>query len=135
MAIKGVASYVKEDYMLSRERVTVFTQMSSQTNAPAPLPEFIFKDMGQRVKLSPPAGVYVQWSPSGSYRLEHMKETLGHLPQTVGAIDRMMGSSGHKFRIYLLDNYSVHLDRSLAEMLYKKGWILVIIGGGITGDV
>ena len=46
-----------------------------------------------------------------------------------------MGSSGQKYSIYLLDNYSVRLDRSLSGMSYKKGWILVLIGGGITGDV
>ena len=135
MNFTGVETYVKEDYMLSRERVTVYTQMSSQADAPAPAPEFVFKGMGQRVKLNPPPGVHIQWSPSASYRLEHMKQTLSHLPKVVGPMDRMMGNSSQKYRIYLLDNYSVHLDPSFAEALYNSGWILVLIGGGITGDI
>ena len=80
-------------------------------------------------------GVHIQGSPSGSYRLEHMKQTLSHLPKVVGPLDRMMGNSSQKSRIYLLDNYSFHLDPSLVEALHNSSWILVLRGGWITGDI
>ena len=79
MNFAGVETYVKEDYMLSRERVTVYTQISSQADAPTPAPDFVFKVMGQRVKLNPPPGVHIQWIPSVTFRLEHIKQTLSHL--------------------------------------------------------
>ena len=37
--------------------------------------------------------------------------------------------------IYVLDDYSVHLMLEGRQALLKKGYILVIIGGGITGDI
>ena len=37
---------VKENYMLSRDRITVFTQESSDKSNPLPLPEFVFKGKG-----------------------------------------------------------------------------------------
>ena len=38
------------------------------------------------------------------------------------------------FAICVLDDYSVHLMPEVREALFKKGSVLVIIGGGITGD-
>ena len=38
----GMNSYVKENYNLSRKRVTVFTQVSSDPDL-TPKPEFVFK--------------------------------------------------------------------------------------------
>ena len=32
-------------------------------------------------------------------------------------------------------DYSAHLDPSVKETLAKKGYFLIIIGGGITGDI
>ena len=43
MNYTGKETYVKKDYMLSQECVTVSTQMSSQADALAPAPEFVFK--------------------------------------------------------------------------------------------
>ena len=39
------------------------------------------------------------------------------------------------YGIYVLDNYSVHLRPKVRQALLKKGYVLVIIGGGITGDI
>ena len=43
LSFTGETTYVKENYMLSRERITVFTQVSSDTSNPLPLPKFVFK--------------------------------------------------------------------------------------------
>ena len=69
MACKGEDTFVKENHKLSRERVTVFTQVTSVSNIDLQ-PEFIFKGKGVRAKVAV-NNVNYQWSPSGSYRLEH----------------------------------------------------------------
>ena len=42
MTQKGQAVYVKENYMLSRERATVYTQLSTDPQNPMPMPEILF---------------------------------------------------------------------------------------------
>ena len=37
--------------------------------------------------------------------------------------------------IYVLGDYSVHLMPQVREALLKNGYVLVAIGGGITGDI
>ena len=44
-------TFAKENYMLSRLRVTVFTQVASQENIKLD-PEFVFKDKGTRFKVA-----------------------------------------------------------------------------------
>ena len=39
------------------------------------------------------------------------------------------------YTIYVLDDYSVHLMPEVRQALLKKGYVLVVIGGGITGDI
>ena len=39
------------------------------------------------------------------------------------------------FGIYVLDDYSVHLMPEVKSALLKRGYILVGIGGGVTGDI
>ena len=39
------------------------------------------------------------------------------------------------YAIYVLDNYAVHLMPEIKKALFKKGYILVLIGGGVTGDI
>ena len=39
------------------------------------------------------------------------------------------------FAIYVLNDYSVHLMPEIRQALFKKGYVLVIISGGITGDI
>ena len=39
------------------------------------------------------------------------------------------------YAIYVLDDYSVHLMPKVRQALLKKWYVLVFIGGGITGDI
>ena len=39
------------------------------------------------------------------------------------------------FGTYVLDDYSVHLMPKVKAGLLKQGYILVGIGGGVTGDI
>ena len=71
MSNTGQETFVKENYMLSRERVTAYTQLSTEQDVKFK-PEFVFKGQGKRVKLNPPDGAHFQWAVKGSYRLEHM---------------------------------------------------------------
>ena len=57
--------------MLSRERVTCFTQLCSDPKTELK-PEFLFKGKGTRTHPTPPKGVHYQWSPEGSYRTEQI---------------------------------------------------------------
>ena len=58
LTMKDCPTYVKENYMLSRERVTVFTQASSK-NGLGMWPQFVFKGKGTILqdKLHCPEGV------------------------------------------------------------------------------
>ena len=115
--------------MLSRERITVFTQVCNDRNVQFQ-PEFVFKGKGTRTQLNPPPGVNVQWAPKASYRLEHMIRTIiGNLP------NRHNLWTMKNYAIYVFDDYSVHSLPEIKQDLSKKGYVLVGIGGGITGDV
>ena len=39
------------------------------------------------------------------------------------------------FALYVLDHYSVHLMPEDRQVQFKKGYVLVIVCGGITGDI
>ena len=56
LAFKGEDTFVKENYMLPRERVTVYTQVSSDREINLN-PEFIFKGKGTRTKVAVDASV------------------------------------------------------------------------------
>ena len=92
------------------------------------LPEFVFKGKDIRTKINIPPNVHYQWSPSGFYRLEHILKTISHLP------NRYHIFSEKDYAIYVLDNYAVHLMPEVHCALFERGYILVPMGGGITGD-
>ena len=121
LTFKNQNVFVKENHMLSRERITCFTSVSSSEEVEI-LPEFVFKGVGTRTKINAPPNVYYQWSPSGSYRLEHLKKTISNLP------NRYNMFSEKDFAIYVLDDYAVHLMPEVRQALYDRG-------GGITGDL
>ena len=50
LSFKGKDTFVEENYMLFRDRVTVFTQVSSEKNILDP--EFVFKGKGTRTKAA-----------------------------------------------------------------------------------
>ena len=124
LSLKSEEVFVKENYMLSRE----FIQFCSDSKIELK-PEFVFKGKGTRTNLTPPKGVHYQWAPKGSYRIE----------QILGMIDKLTNwfnmFTEQSFAIYVLDDYSVHLMPEVRQALFKKGYVLVITGGGITGDV
>ena len=47
----------------------------------------------------------------------------------------MIPSAKRKFKIFTLDDNSAHLDPSNKKALYQKGYILVVLGGHITGVI
>ena len=79
--------------------------------------------------LNPPPGVKHHWGPKGSYRLEQLLATINNLP------DRFNIFSPANAAIYVLDDHAVHLMPEVREALWKRGYVLVVIGGGITGFV
>ena len=116
------------------ERASVFTQMSSVNNCPAAPPAFVFKGHGRRKSLQTPDNAELQWSETGSYRLNNMLQTIDHLPSLLEA-NEDMATTMKKYKIYLLDDYSVHLLPAVTDALYKKGYILIHISGGISEEV
>ena len=129
MTLTGQETYVKENYMLSRQRATVFTQMSTDVKNRMPMPEMVFKGKGTRIHLNPPDSMEVQWSPSGSYRLDTMLGTISHLENRYNIF------TAKDFAVYILDDYSVHVTEEVRHAMLARGYILVVIGGGITGDI
>ena len=119
---------MKEDYNLSRKRVTVYTQVSSDPSIKLK-PEFVFKGKGIRAKVNVPDTIKHQWSPSGSYREEHLKKTIANLP------NRYNPFTYKNMAVYVLDNYAVHLIPQIRKELFKRVYSLVYIGGGVTGDI
>ena len=129
LCFTGETTFIKENNMLSRERITVFTQVSSDKSNPLPLPEFVFKGKGTRIILNHPAGIKSHWAPKGSYRLNTILDTSANLPNRYNIFTQS------NYAIYILDDYSVHITDEVRNAPSAKGYILVVIGGGITGDV
>ena len=75
---KGEETFIKENHMLSRERVTVFTQVSSDSKFYKS--KFVFKGKGTRTKINVEEDIKFQWFPSGSYRLDQLLKTKSNLP-------------------------------------------------------
>ena len=120
--------FVKENYMHSRERCTVYTTVSSDASRPAPKPSFLFKGKG-RVKVNAPQGVKVQWSDSGSFRVNNMIDMIKTIP-----VHQNIWNKNDCY-IYLLDDYSAHLVEDVKSALRQRGWVRILFGGGITGDL
>ena len=121
-------AYVKKNYNLSRERVTVFTQVSSSSDINLN-PEFVFKGKGTRTKLDPLDGIKFNWAPKGSYYLDQMLKTISNLPNWFNIFTQK------NYDVYVLNDYSVHLMPEVKEEFLKRGYVLIIIGGGVTGDI
>ena len=128
LTFKGEDTFVKENYMLSRERATVFTQVSSQKKINLN-PDFVFKGVGTRAKVSVPDTVKYQWSASGSYRIDQMLKTISNLPNCYNPF------TPKEFAIFVLNDYAVHLMPEAKKALYQRGYVLVLMGGGITGFI
>ena len=124
---KGEETFVKENHMLSRERVTVFTQVNSESKFITA--EFIFKVKGTRTKVNVADDIKFQWSPKGSYRFGHMLKIISNLPNCYNPFTK------RNYAIYVLDDYAVHLMPEIRKALFQRGYILVVMGGGITAFI
>ena len=122
---KGEETFVKENHMLSLKRVTVYTQVTS--NSEFVTPEFIFKGKGTRTKVNVANDIHFQWSPSGLYRLERMLKS--HLS------NRFNPFTQKNYDIYVIDDHAVHLMPEIRKAPFQRGYILVVMGGGITGFI
>ena len=128
LSLKSEEAFVKENYMLSREKVTCFTQLCSDPKVDLK-PKFVFKGKGIQTHLTSPEGVNYQWVPKGSYRIEQILDMIEQLPNRFNMFTEKW------YAIYVLDDYSVHLMPEVRQALLKKGYVLVVIGGGITDDI
>ena len=111
--------------MLLRERATVSTQDSSDP-AININPEFVFKGKGTRTKLVLDGNVKYQWSLSGFYREKNTLKTISNLP------DRFNPFTQKDFAIYVLDDYAVHITQEIRKACCQRGYVLVVMAGGIS---
>ena len=121
--------FVKENHNLSRERCTVMTVVSSKKELKPPPLEFVFKGKGQRVTLNPSNKVKSQWTEKEFYRIKQMLEYINRLPTIPAAF------YPERHVIFTLRDCSVHLPPEIETASFKKGYFLIHIRGGITGDV
>ena len=101
---------------------------SSKELKPPPL-EFVFKGKGLRVFVNPPGKVTVQWAEKDSYRVKHMLDYTNKLP-TIPVV-----FSPSKRVIFTFEGYSANLPPEIERAFFRKGYFLLHIGRGITGDV
>ena len=127
--LKGEDTSTKERYLDNRSRSTVMTHVSSDPEMYIE-PQFVFKGKGIRAKVNPPEGILAQWAEKGSYRLPQLLKTIEKLPNRATPFNQ---KSGKNFGIYVLDDYAVHLMPEVRQAVLKRGYIPIVIGGGITG--
>ena len=127
----GITKYIcqKKPLTFRRETITVMSSVGSNKTASLPNLEFVFKGVGQRLKLTVPNNVSIQWAPKGSYRLEHNLKFIEKVPAQPCSL------FPGKRKIFTLDDYSAHLHPEVKEALKKKDYFLVILPGRITGDL
>ena len=86
---------LKENYLLARDRATVYTQVANDSSIKL-LPEFVFKGKGTRTKVNAPENMHYQWARKGSYHLEEMLKTISHLP--------------NHFNMFTPKNYAIYVS-------------------------
>ena len=121
-------AYVKENYNLSHERVTVFMQVSSSSDINLN-PESVFKEKPTRTKLDALDGTKFNWAPKGSNRLDQMLKTILNLSNKFNIFYLK------NYAVYVLDEYSMHFMPEVKEASLKRGYVPIIIGGDVTGDL
>ena len=94
LTFTGMNTYVKENYNLSCERVTVFTQLCSDPSVILK-PGFVFKGKGTRTELHPHEVIKFSWAPKGCYRFEQMLLAISNLP--------------NRFNIFTPKNYAIYV--------------------------
>ena len=79
--------------------------------------------------LHPPPGIKFKWALKGFYCLEHMLKTIQNLPNHFNLF------KPKNYAIYVLNDYSVNLMPEIREVLLKRDYVLVVIGGKVHGDI
>ena len=118
-----MSCFVKENYSTV---MTIASSCPDKNNVPPA--DFVFKEKGIRVKVNPLGKIKVQWAEKGAYRLEHI-EFIERFP----TIHTSFYPQNRD--VFTLDDYSAHLPPDVHKALFKKGYFLVNIGSGITGDI
>ena len=111
MSFKREEAFVKENYMLSCERITVYYSSSIMTT----IVSKSYQNLYLRSKY--------QSSDSGSYRLEYMLRIINNLPNHYNPFTQK------GYTNYALDDYAAHLMPELREANWKRFYIFVILGG------
>ena len=127
-SFKNKKVFINENHHLSRERIAVFTQIATARRLNLCL-EFVLKGTGKKpLELTTTPNVHYQWGPKGMYHLEQLLETTKHL---LNCFNIFSYSNCH-LRVRWLRSTS---DAEIRKALWDRGYILLIIGGGITGFV
>ena len=105
------------------------TIASSSNAIKTPPLQCVFKGKGIRVKVNPPERAIAQQSDKASDRVENVLKQFESLPTFP------IHFAPDEVRIFTLNDYSAHLVPEVEEAFFKKGYFLIIIGGGITGDI
>ena len=114
LSLKSEATFLKENYMLSRERVTCFIQLCSDPKFDLK-PDFIFKGKGTRTHLAPSQGINCQYGSEGSYRIKQILGMMKQLPNRYN----MFTEKGYD--LCVLDDSSVDLMPEVRQApLHKK---------------
>ena len=98
----GYNTYVKENYTSSREKMTIYIQVTNEFSIKL-LSGFLFKAKRTRTKVASPESMHYQWAPKRSYRIEQLLKGISHLRNRFGMF------LPKNYTIYALDDYSVHL--------------------------
>ena len=126
---------IKEVTSETRARWTVNTVTVSNKHHAAAVPpvECLFKGgneiAGKLERFLPSlalAGLSVQTSDSGSYRMEHVLNFMD------AALRRPVGDDG-RWRLLFLDCYRAHEGDAILRLAWKHRYVVVIHGGGTTG--
>lgn len=121
----------KSDHAGTRQRYTLLTFVQSAPppdGQPPPL-AILFKGSRAaprlRAQLDAPPWLLLQFQERGSYRAEDVVDALEWSLPAARAPEESM--------IIMLDWFAAHLSASVAEVVRRKGHILLLHGGGVTG--
>lgn len=122
---------LKTNHGQSRERVSLFTDMSNDPSWDPPL-ELCFKlKTGRRLRglvLPPEVQMTLANSKSGSYNYEACMVYLDrHVPKWTEE-----RAKSHDYRLMFLDDYAVHNMKDVFDLLWGRGFLKIKLGGGTT---
>lgn len=143
LAFAGDEVPVVECHAHTRSRYTVQTYTTTNKDrASGRLPLEIMMKGGDEIKASMQreleafrasgefgdlSWISVTTGPSGSYDTQDVLDHLSrHLPEW---------SDDRRWRIFLMDDYTCHKDQRVWDLCWSRGYIRVLIGGGLTGAV